>query len=316
MKKLLIIAILVLAMLSGCAGKDSLSRKKAEKTGEEDSAEYSEQKDSGDWENGSYTEMPDETEEVEETAEDYSDTRGQQSTTWKGLSDSEEKTSDSGKKRSGSGNRQYLIVIDPGHQQEQNKGMEPVGPGSSEKKQKVSSGTSGVSTGLDEYQLNLDVSLKLKEELEDRGYKVIMTRETNDVDISNVERAQIANRNHADAFIRIHANGDDNRSVHGMMTLCQTPHNPYNGKLYKKSRALAEAVLNKAVEKTGAKKLYIYETDTMSGINWAEVPCTIFEMGYMSNPGEDEKMSTDSYQEKIVEGVADGIDAFFKGRKK
>lgn len=315
MKKLLIIAILVLAMLSGCAGKDSLSRKKAEKTGEEDSAEYSEQKDSGDWENGSYTEMPDETEEVEETAEDYSDTGGQRSTTWKGLSDSE-KASDSDKKRSGSESRKLLIVIDPGHQQEQNKGMEPVGPGSSEKKQKVSSGTSGVSTGIDEYQLNLEVSLKLKEELEDRGYKVIMTRETNDVDISNVERAQIANRNHADAFIRIHANGDDNRSVHGMMTLCQTPHNPYNGKLYKKSRALAEAVLNKAVEKTGAKKLYIYETDTMSGINWAEVPCTIFEMGYMSNPGEDEKMSTDSYQEKIVEGVADGIDVFLQGRKK
>ncbi|MBR0409724.1 MAG: N-acetylmuramoyl-L-alanine amidase [Eubacterium sp.] len=316
MKKLFIILILVLAMLVGCAGKDTVNRKEASAT-KEDSVQHFEQQGPKDMETGSYVEMTEDPGKAEEdTSEEYSDTRGQQSTTWKSLSDSEEKTSESGKKRTGSGNRQFLVVIDPGHQQEQNKGLEPVGPGSSEKKQKVSSGTSGVSTGLDEYQLNLEVSLKLKEELEDRGYKVIMTRETNDVDISNVERAQIANRNHADAFIRIHANGDDNRSVHGMMTLCQTPHNPYNGKLYKKSRALAEAVLDKAVEKTDAKKLYIYETDTMSGINWAEVPCTIFEMGYMSNPREDEKMSTDSYQEKIVRGVADGIDAFLQGRKK
>ncbi len=204
-----------------------------------------------------------------------------------------------------------LIVIDPGHQREQNTDVEPLGPGSSEMKQKVSSGTSGVVSGLDEYELNLQVSLKLRDELSRRGYRVIMVRETNDVDISNAQRAAVANDNHADAFVRIHADGADDSSIHGMMTICQTPDNPYNGDLYDRSRALAECILDEMTELTGAKRNRVWETDTMSGINWAQVPCTIVEMGYMSNPEEDEKMSTDSYQLQLADGIANGLDSYF-----
>ena len=94
------------------------------------------------------------------------------------------------------------------------------------------------------------------------------------------------------------------------MTICQTPNNPYNGVLFEKSKALSEYVLDELTSATGCRKEYVWETDTMSGINWCQVPVTIVEVGYMSNREEDLKMSDPSYQEKICEGIANGIEKY------
>ena len=207
-----------------------------------------------------------------------------------------------------------VIVIDPGHQTKGNSEKEPIGPGATETKAKVTTGATGVSTGQKESELNLKVSLLLKEELTKKGYTVIMTRTINDVNMSNSERAKIANNANADAFIRIHANSASSSSAKGVLTMCQTEKNIYNGHLAQDSYNLSKLVVDNIVKKTGANNRSVTKTDTMSGINWCTVPTTIVEMGFLSNPEEDKLMATQEYQKKIVDGIVQGIEEYFESK--
>lgn len=203
-----------------------------------------------------------------------------------------------------------VICIDPGHQAHANSSTEPIGPGASQKKAKVSSGTAGKASGLSEYQLNLQVALKLKSALESQGYKVVMTRETNNVNISNAERAQVANDANADAFLRIHANGGG-ASQSGILTMCPTSGNPYCGKIASSSYKLASCILDEMVSATGANKVGVSQVDNMTGMNWSKVPVTIIEMGFMTNAAEDKRMASSDYQNKLVTGICNGLADYF-----
>lgn len=205
-----------------------------------------------------------------------------------------------------------VIAIDPGHQIKGDSSQEPIGPGATETKAKVTGGATGVATKQTEYELNLKVALLLQKKLQEKGYTVIMTRTSHNVNISNRERAEIANNANAAAFIRIHANSLNDSSVKGILTMCQTANNPYNGNLANESYQLSKAVLDNVLKTTGGVNKGVTRTDTMSGINWCKVPTTIIEMGFLSNPEEDKLMATESYQEKIVDGIVNGIEEFLK----
>ena len=206
-----------------------------------------------------------------------------------------------------------LIAIDPGHQgpNVDMSASEPNGPGSSTMKMKATGGTTGRFTGTPEYQLNLDISLMLRDSLEALGYRTIMTREDNDTAISNMERAQLANDAGANIAIRIHANGSENSADNGALAMTCSKQNPYVKDLYTESTFLANAILSRYCNSTGMKNCGIVETDTMTGINWSEIPVMILEMGYMTNENDDKNMQDPEFRKKMVEGIVAGIEYYY-----
>jgi N-acetylmuramoyl-L-alanine amidase len=180
-------------------------------------------------------------------------------------------------------------------------------------KAEVTWGATGVYTGQTEYELNLAVALLLRDELIRRGYSVVMIRETNNVSISNMERAEIANKYEAAAYIRIHANSWTDDTMRGAMTICQSASNPYPtcAVHYERSHRLSQLVLTEFCEQTGISKLNMREMDDMTGTNWSRVPTTILEMGFLSNKSDDTLMATDYFRQEAAIGVANGLDAYF-----
>lgn len=202
------------------------------------------------------------------------------------------------------------ICIDAGHQARGNSAKEPNGPGSSIMKAKVTTGATGCVTGAKESQINLDIAIKLQKILTKRGYTVIMCRVSQDVDISNAQRAMIANNANAAAFVRLHCDSSESSSPTGTMTMAPSTGNRYCSSIAASSQKLAKSILDHTCASAGSKSRGVTITDTMTGLNWATVPVTIIEMGFLSNPNEDRLLNDDAYQEKLATGIADGIDEF------
>lgn len=204
-----------------------------------------------------------------------------------------------------------VIGLDPGHQGKGNNDPEPVAPGSSEMKPKVTSGTQGVKSKVEEHVVNLNVALKLRDMLEAAGADVVMTRTKANVDISNIERAQLFNDKKVDLGVRIHANGIDDSSVHGAFMLIPKD-NPYEAECKK----AAQLIIDSYTQETGIKKLSTQVRSDQTGFNWSERPIVNIEMGHMSNPAEDLKITDKSFQTTMARGIYNGIVEYFKQKAK
>ena len=200
-----------------------------------------------------------------------------------------------------------VVVIDPGHQAHADYALEPMGPGSSQKKAKVSSGTASPTTGTPESAVALAVGLKLRDALSSKGITVIMTRTTQDVDISNSQRALMANQANADLSIRLHCDGSTQRSVHGLFTLYPASIKGWTDDIAAASKQAATIIQAAVIQTTGAQDRGLQERSDLTGFNWSDVPDVLVEMGFMTNADEDKLLESDMYQDKIVQGLVNGI---------
>lgn len=208
----------------------------------------------------------------------------------------------------------FLVVIDPGHQQKANLNLEPIGPGAATQKYKVTDGTTGVVTKKREAVLVLEMAFVLKEKLEAKGIQVLMTRTSQDVDISNKERATFANDHKVDLFLRLHADGSENPNQSGFAVLTPAEGSPYTKEVYAESLQISQTIVNKMRENQQVKVNGIKFRDDLSGFNWAKVPGVLLELGFMSNHEEDKKLSDPQYVNSLLQSVTDSVDEYRRSK--
>lgn len=251
--------------------------------------------------------------QMEETTEEVSEAETEAETETQ--SETEAVSEEEQTENAESQTEKIMVAIDASHQgtDADLTEEEPVGPGSETMIKGFSEGISGTATGLEENELNLEVAAKLKDILEERGYEVFMTREDADTQLSEVERAELVNASDAQILISLHANGGDDSIERGACAQAPSYENPYitDTDLVKKSNALGDIVLQAYCDKTGLTDKGLYNIDSRAQINWSKIPVIVLEMGFMSNTEDDTYMAEDTNQQKMAEGIADGIDLYF-----
>jgi N-acetylmuramoyl-L-alanine amidase len=200
----------------------------------------------------------------------------------------------------------FVVCIDPGHQQKADLGLEPIGPGAKRTAAKCAAPAYGVVTGQSEAEVALEIAVAAQRELEAHGVRVVLTRTTNAVDISNAERARIANECGADLYVRIHAGSDTNGDLRGVRTLYPAG-NEWVASISAASRAAAQEIQRSMVNVTGARDLGCVGRSDLAGFNWSTVPVVLVECGYLSNPIEDQRLATDAYRATVARGIAAGV---------
>lgn len=178
--------------------------------------------------------------------------------------------------------------------------------------------------GIAEKDLNLQVSRKLRKRLEELGYTVLTSRDS-DVDVDFVtERSRMVNKTNADFFISIHFNatGNDTTLNLGIQTYSYKEEAGYPSKINQywhnnpdrmsESNRLAADLHSPLLAETGARDAGLLQA-TFAVLRETAKPAVLLELGYMDNPEENQRIRSDQYQDKLVEGIIKGIQKYYAG---
>ncbi len=202
----------------------------------------------------------------------------------------------------------YTVVIDPGHQAEANKEPEVMSSSMGGSKDRSAQGFIGTVTGRDESEINLETALLLKDYLESLGCEVYLTRDTNDVDISNKERAEFAVEHDPDLFIRLYCNAANDSKTSGCEVIV-----PSSGKYAQQLPAWGEKLGKSIEEKTGSAFTGCKSSGNYTGLNWASsVPSFMVRMGYLTNSDDETNLQDAEYQFKMCQAIADFVSTMEK----
>ena len=152
----------------------------------------------------------------------------------------------------------------------------------------------------------LKTALFLRKFLEEKGYRVIMTR-SRDEFIPLKKRAEIANKNRAQVLVSVHFNSAKNQSAHGIEIFYSDKTEPWR---IKKSKELAQTVLAKLLSQTGALSRGV-KTGNFCVIRETHMPSILVEGGFLTNEDELKLISDDRYLSKIASAISDALDVYF-----
>ena len=176
-----------------------------------------------------------------------------------------------------------------------------------------------------EKDLNMQIYRKLRSKLEELGYKVLTSRDS-DIDVDFVtERSRMVNKTNSDIFISIHFNATGNTysKASGIQTYSYSDEPDYPSKINKywhnhpdrmsESKRLATAIHSSLLAETGAKDAGLLES-SYAVLRETAKPAVLLELGYMDNFSENQQIRDSHYQDKLVAGIVKGIQKYYAGR--
>ncbi|MBJ8349041.1 GBS Bsp-like repeat-containing protein [Streptococcus zalophi] len=175
--------------------------------------------------------------------------------------------------------------------------------------------------GHSEKELTTIMQNLVRQRLEKEGYKVVTTRESEDVYVDLLDRSKKSNASNSDLFLSMHFNASVNSNISGIETYMYQYYQEYPSRINKiyhnnperlaRSQVLANAIQSETVKRTGAPDRGV-RRETFAVLRETTAPAVLVELGYLSNRSENNKVSQSAYQVKLADGIVAGIKRYYR----